>query len=415
MHWATARVLSKGLVLGRGGFAGGNKSVRIFPRDARTVARGKALAVSTGKDEFEAHVQKRPFWPKDFFRPHCRLLETPGAVAFGQLRRLSGAATLEFNTNAGSLAANEEINAPEVCVLELKFVGECRSEQGQREARAFGGLPSASAADAASVQLKTKGKEKEAPLLQVDASTSHSGPLCAVAGTEEGKGESEGFREGTGVFSGYCLRFAGTMSSSEALEHARARGLQLLLLRPLAKPPLCVAVDSPGQLLRSVSQETLQRELRRRDKKRLLEQRKEDEARQEFSFDPSTKPKTLRLSTAAASADELRLLQQIRLHLQQRRRVDLQIVSPAVKPSKQKPSTSGALARVARVEQLVRRVVFHCRDIAKPSNLPLYAAPLEQQPAQKFSLLLKLCPCTPEQAASFRVPSLLSGVARCAE
>ncbi|OEH74972.1 hypothetical protein cyc_00468 [Cyclospora cayetanensis] len=71
-------------------------------------------------------------------------------------------------------------------------------------------------------------------------------------------------------------------------------------------------------------------------------------------------------------------------------------------------ATVTAIERAQQLEALLREVVLINKDIAKPGNLPLNVSRLlretQQQKPQKHVWVLKLCPCTPEQAAAFRLP-----------
>ncbi|EEQ98006.1 mapk, putative [Perkinsus marinus ATCC 50983] len=167
----------------------------------------------------------------------------------------------------------------------------------------------------------------------------------------------------------------GVMDLEEAKAQAKAASLDLVLVNANKQPPVCRIArksDLEAQIV---------------DKLKQKEVLKEKQQTDLYSFDPSLKIKYMRYNCRIALPDFQRYILHHRELLLKKHRTEAVIMK--------------GKAEEEEMRQMVVRVIAELKDIAKPVNLPLPAQAFEQP-----SVNVLIWPCTPEQAATFKIPKI---------
>eukprot|EP00922_Rhytidocystis_sp_ex-Travisia-forbesii_P023814 GHVS01034953.1.p2 GENE.GHVS01034953.1~~GHVS01034953.1.p2 ORF type:complete len:359 (+),score=46.35 GHVS01034953.1:120-1196(+) len=168
------------------------------------------------------------------------------------------------------------------------------------------------------------------------------------------------------------------MPLSSAISLAKEKGMELVLENAHCDPPAC-------RLLRA--SDLVDILIKRQDELADARQLEQDLSNQ-FSFDPSMKIRGIQISVVAEEADFVRKIQLARGLLKDGRRLEVVI-----------PRASENVEEAAR---RIQRICGELKDLGKPVNLPLQTSKLV-----KSGVVLKVWPCTPAQAAAFRLPPVL--------
>lgn len=189
----------------------------------------------------------------------------------------------------------------------------------------------------------------------------------------------------------------GDFALSEALALARQRKTDLVVLTAAVEPPLCrlVHLDAYMQELAA--------------KEEAKDRRKGDWLLREFSFDPALKVKGMRFTAMIDEHDLERKVNQVRQFLDKGHRVEVQIRQGRCPPED--------------VLDLSLRICAEVRDIAKPEGFeasirdyqesltaPISLKKSKRAPSEDFHM--RLWPCTPDQAAAFKLPASVLGPRR---
>ncbi|KAF4749713.1 hypothetical protein FOZ62_030171, partial [Perkinsus olseni] len=167
----------------------------------------------------------------------------------------------------------------------------------------------------------------------------------------------------------------GVMDLEEAKAQAREANLDLVLVNANKQPPVCRIArrsDLEAQIVDKLKQ------------KELLKEKQQTDL---YSFDPSLKIKYMRYNCRIALPDFQRYILHHRELLLKKHRTEAVIMK--------------GKAEEEEMRQMVVRVIAELKDIAKPVNLPLPAQSFEQP-----SVNVLIWPCTPEQAATFKIPKV---------
>lgn len=183
----------------------------------------------------------------------------------------------------------------------------------------------------------------------------------------------------------------------EARLLAQQRETDLVVLTAVVHPPLCRLVDLPVYI------EELDR------KTQSKESKQQEDRIKEFSFDPALKVKGMRFVATIDEHDLERKVNRVRSFLEQGHRVEVQVLQ--------------GRAPAEDVLDLALRICAEARDIAKPEGFEesikmlqdAVLSPKSLKASRKGpveELRFRLWPCTPEQAASFRMPAHIVGPRR---
>lgn len=183
---------------------------------------------------------------------------------------------------------------------------------------------------------------------------------------------------------------------SEARVLAAGRNTDLVLISAVVEPPLCKLIP-------------LARFLEDLDKRASAEEQRRIERRlKEFSFDPTMKVKGMRF-VAQVDEDALeRKVKQTRNFIEAGHRVEVRVLQGRCPPED--------------VLDMALRIIAETRDIAKPqdfdTSLGMYQRILggrkakASKKAPPSEMILRLWPCTPEQASKFVLPASVLGPRR---
>ncbi|KAF4720733.1 hypothetical protein FOZ63_015204, partial [Perkinsus olseni] len=167
----------------------------------------------------------------------------------------------------------------------------------------------------------------------------------------------------------------GVMDLEEAKAQAREANLDLVLVNANKQPPVCRIAqrsDLEAQIVDKLKQ------------KEILKEKQQTDL---YSFDPSLKIKYMRYNCRIALPDFQRYILHHRELLLKKHRTEAVIMK--------------GKAEEEEMRQMVVRIIAELKDIAKPVNLPLPAQSFEQP-----SVNVLIWPCTPEQAATFKIPKV---------
>lgn len=178
---------------------------------------------------------------------------------------------------------------------------------------------------------------------------------------------------------------------------AKEKDTDLVVLSGEVHPPLCRLVKIENYLEELSAREDA---LQKRKLVRLL---------QEYSFDPALKVKGMQFTAMVHEHDLERKLNQVRGFIDKGHRVQARVLQGRCPPED--------------VIDLALRIVAEVRDIAKPENFEQSIRDFQNVVTQPLSLKkspkgkqeelnLRLWPCTPEQAAAFKLPANVLGPRR---
>jgi len=183
----------------------------------------------------------------------------------------------------------------------------------------------------------------------------------------------------------------------EALALAKQRRTDLVVLSGQVEPPLCRLVNLHVYI------DEMDRQAASK------EQQKREQRLREFSFDPAMRVKGMRFTAVIDEHDFERKLNQVRKFLEKGHRVEARILQSRGKPED--------------VLDLALRIIAEIRDLAKPEYFEESIRELQMAihspkslkrtgRAPPDELRIRLWPCTPEQAAAFRLPAHIIGPRR---
>lgn len=189
----------------------------------------------------------------------------------------------------------------------------------------------------------------------------------------------------------------GDFALNEALALARQRKTDLVVLAGEVEPPLC----------RLVGLADYHEELER--KARAKEGQQQEDLLRQFSFDPALKVKGMRFTAMIDEHDLERKVNQVRAFLEKGHRIEVRILQGRCPPED--------------VIDLALRIIAELRDLAKPEMFEeslrefqnVVTAPKEARRSGRAGtdeMRLRIWPCTPEQAAAFKLPAQVLGPRR---
>lgn len=165
--------------------------------------------------------------------------------------------------------------------------------------------------------------------------------------------------------------FVGDMSRDEALELAKDRGVDLVLINAGQLPALCKLIPVADHI-----QDINDKLAKKKDTSNDASQ---------YSFNPAGKIRSMTFSAVEKDFDLLRKVSWTRDFLKKGIRVEIDL-------QRRNGSANQAAERALRI-------VSELKDCAKPVGMPVDIAAYARQ-----RIAFKLWPCTPEQAAAFRLP-----------
>ncbi|KAK1443481.1 hypothetical protein BgAZ_203570 [Babesia gibsoni] len=151
-------------------------------------------------------------------------------------------------------------------------------------------------------------------------------------------------------------KFVGDFDIAEARQKAKEEGLNLILFRPRADPPVCVLAKYQDFIEQ-------QRALRDREANRAANTASNGLV---FSFDPSIKVKVVQISSQCAESDFTRKIQGARRFLESGHRVEIVVFQKSSRNNKTVPTTL-RIEDIGKVEAGVKKAVA----LAAKSNVTL--------------------------------------------
>jgi len=171
-------------------------------------------------------------------------------------------------------------------------------------------------------------------------------------------------------------KLIGDMPPLEGMKLAESRGVDLVLFKARADPPIC----------RLVKLEQYRLEMEKNDS--LKNVAAVSSLQHQFAFDPTLKQKTIRMNGKCDESSFIRKMQQVRGFIINGHRVTVEI---------QRGAASGK-----SMEQLVERLYVELKDISKPLGIPA--------PPNRFlegAMSIRFWPCSPEQAQFCNLTSVV--------